>query len=111
MSFPSENENWLIDTGHIILEKKAAIGYDALSPIEHLIRCWWIADYGMRNGGDLETALDVDSKFLSQGLRQASNLALPLTKGAFEGGKDGLELTFFDRFEEVCRELREAYGK
>ena len=81
MSFPSENENWLIDTGHIILEKKVAIGYDALSTIEQLIRCWWIADYGMRNAGDLETALDLDSNFVSQGLSQASNLALPLAKG------------------------------
>ena len=66
MTVPTNNENWLIDEGHAILERKADQGEAALRPIERLIRCWWVADYGMRNAGDLDTALDLDSRFLDE---------------------------------------------
>ena len=108
---PTDNENWLIDAGHEILEKKAERGADSLEPVERLIRAWWVADYGMRNAGDLDTAIDVDSNFLDEGLRLASELNLPLAKQAFAAGKQDLEATFFDRFGSVCDELREAYGR
>ena len=110
MSLPTDNENWLIDEGHTILEKKAARGDAALRPIERLIRCWWTADYSTRNAGDLDTACDLDPNFLEDGVRLAAELALPLTKGAFARGKDALEATFFESFESVTQELRQACG-
>jgi hypothetical protein len=31
-----DNETWLIETGHNVMEKKAAIGIDSLSPLQRL---------------------------------------------------------------------------
>jgi hypothetical protein len=111
MSAPSENENWLIEEGHAIIVKEAERGQDSLSPIERLIRYWWIADYGMNNAGDLDVSLDMDGSVLDEGLRLASELRLPLTREAFASGKATLETTYFERFEAVCDELRKAYGR
>ena len=108
---PSDNENWLIDTGHDILEKKAEQGPESLEPIERLIRAWWVADYGMRNAGDLQAAFDLDPQFLDDGLSLASDLELPTTKRAFADGRQSLEATFFKQFESICDELRGAYGR
>ncbi|WP_139354080.1 hypothetical protein [Sinorhizobium sp. A49] len=54
-----DNETWLVEAGCIVVETKALVGYAPLSPLERLIYCVWVADYGMRNAGDLKAAADV----------------------------------------------------
>ncbi|WP_332770517.1 hypothetical protein [Phenylobacterium sp.] len=68
-----DNETWLIDTGHDVIEKKAATGPASLNPRERLIYCLWVADYGMKNAGDLEPppTCMLPSKRKPRGWRQA----------------------------------------
>ena len=54
MTVPIDNETWIIEDGDIVIRKIAEHGIDTLLPIELLIYCLWVADYGMRNAGDLE---------------------------------------------------------
>ena len=108
MSDPPDNETWIIETGAAVLQKEARDGTSALSPWEALVYCLWVADYGMRNAGDLDTAADVDSRFHSDARRIASELSLPLTLAAFDLPKEALEIEYFDRFDAMCDEIRQA---
>jgi hypothetical protein len=62
MGSPSENETWLMETGDAIIRKKARYKIDDW---ETLVYCLWVADYGMRNAGDLETAAAVSEALSS----------------------------------------------
>ena len=108
MAGPSENETWLIEIGDAVIRKEAGSGAHSLLPWEKLVHCLWVADYGMRNAGDLDTAADVDSAFHSEGSRLAAELALPLTKEAFGLSQRELEDQYFDRFESICDEMKQA---
>lgn len=108
MASPSDNETWLIETGDLVIRKKANAGVKSLLPWEVLVYCLWVADYGMRNAGDLDTAADVYVEFHEQGRRVAEQLSLPLTQEAFSLSKEKLEEQYFDRFELVCDEIRRA---
>lgn len=102
-----DNETWLVeDAGHSVIEKKAEQGADALSPIERLIYCLWVADYSMRNGGDLATADDLYPPFQQEARRIAEELSLPRTLSAFAVSRSDLERTYFQVFDSVCEELR-----
>ncbi|QNA83764.1 hypothetical protein G4G27_07005 [Sphingomonas sp. So64.6b] len=101
-----DNQTWLIDDGHAIIEKKRAGGIDALTPRERLIHCFWIADYSMRNAGDLATARDLDPRYLSDARSVAALLDLPVTAAAFGLSEGELERRFFDLFDRLCDELR-----
>ncbi|HEU4967580.1 hypothetical protein [Sphingomonas sp.] len=106
-----DNETWLVeDAGHSIIEKKATQGRDALSPLERLIYCLWVADYGMRNGGDLATADDLYPTFQAEGRRIAEELSLPRTLSAFALSRSDFERTYFGVFDGVCEELRSAFA-
>jgi hypothetical protein len=83
MSAPTDNETWVIDAGDLIVRKRAGAGPDSLTPWERLVYCLWVADYGMRNAGDLETAQDLYPDFHSEARRLATYLSLPETLGAF----------------------------
>ncbi|MFO0865607.1 MAG: hypothetical protein U0744_13310 [Gemmataceae bacterium] len=108
MAGPSDNETWLIETGDLVIRKKAKSGDEALLPWEVLVYCLWAADYGMRNAGDLDTAADVHSAFHEQAGRIARQLSLPLTQEAFSLSKDDLGMQFFERFEPMCDEIKAA---
>jgi hypothetical protein len=108
MPGPTENETWLIEIGDAVIRKKASSGPASLLAWESLVHCLWVADYGMRNAGDLETATDVYSEFHTEGSRLASELELPLTKAAFALSKPDFEDQFFDRFESICDEMKQA---
>lgn len=101
-----DNQTWLIDIGHEIIEKKCAQGIETLTPRERLIHCFWIADYSMRNAGDLATARDLDPGYRTDGERAAEALDLPLAEAMFALSEGELERRYFDLFDGVCEELR-----
>ncbi|MGE8135417.1 hypothetical protein ACQKO5_17585 [Novosphingobium subterraneum] len=103
---PSENETWLIDTGDAIIQKKAAQGRDALTACERLIHCVWVADYSMRNAGDLIAASDLYPPFRQEAAQLAGELGLARTKAAFCSPAEELERMYFDAFNDVCAELQ-----
>ena len=110
MSGPTANESWIIDAGDVVIQKMTPAGVSSLSPIERLIYCVWVADYGMRNAGDLETARDLYADFQADAERLARGLGLPLTHRAFALSTADLAHEYFDRFEGICDELRHALG-
>ncbi len=78
----TKNENWIIEAGSVVIKKRDALGM-ALSPVERLIFCLWVADYGMRNAGDLETASDWYEAFQTEAYHLSSALGLVATQSAF----------------------------
>jgi hypothetical protein len=58
-----DNETWIVEEGDRISQKKARLGFDRLTDWERLVYSLWVADYGMRNAGDLSTARDVYADF------------------------------------------------
>lgn len=106
MSAPTANESWIIEVGDVVIQKKSRTGVGSLSPIERLIYCVWVADYGMRNAGDLLTAHDVYSDFQPEAARLARELGLQQAHSAFALPMQDLQREYFDRFEEICDEIR-----
>ena len=106
MAVPSDNETWIIDSGDAVIQKKAAGGIESLSPSEHLIYCLWVADYGMRNAGDLVTAADLYPPFQQEAVRLAAKLDLPFTQESFSLPAPLLQQQYFDRFDRLCHELQ-----
>ncbi len=107
MSAPTDNETWIIETGDAVIQKKASTGIESLSAVERLIYCLWVADYGMRNAGDLDTALDVYSDFQTEGARLALEFGLQTTQRAFALPAAHLQRSFLASFEEMCDETRQ----
>lgn len=105
---PSDNESWVIETGGRVIDKRAIGGIECLSPWEMLVYCFWVADYGMRNAGDLDTAADVYPEFHWHARRIAAALSLQLTYEAFSLSQTDLEREYFDRFEAICNENKDA---
>lgn len=103
---PSANETWLVEAGDAIIQKKAHSGFENLLPWEALVYCVWVADYGMRNAGDLETAADVYDEFQLHARRLAEQLALRVTQETFSLSMADLENQYFERFEPMCEEIR-----
>jgi len=106
MTADSDNETWMVDAGATIIQKKAHSGLDSLTPWERLVYCLWVADYGMRNAGDLETASEFYDQFQVEAQRVAKNLSLQLTHEAFSLSKAALEREYFERFDHICHEIR-----
>ncbi|UPG91048.1 hypothetical protein L2Y96_04510 [Luteibacter aegosomaticola] len=46
-------EDWLIEVGDYVIQKKANVGLDGLSTIEVAIYAMWVVDYSVRNSGTL----------------------------------------------------------
>ena len=108
MRGPTDNETWIIEARDDVIHKEADHGRSSLSPIECLIHCLWIADYGMRNAGDLETAADLYSDFHSEGRELAEKLSLPFTLETFALSSDEFANQYFERFDRVCDEIKNA---
>lgn len=101
-------EDWLLVAGDRVIQKRAIAGYSSLSPIERLTYCLWVADYGMRNAGDLITATDLHPTFLNDARTAARELGLAQSSAAFSLSITELQRTYFDLFEVVVRELVDA---
>jgi hypothetical protein len=108
MTAPSDNETWIIERGDVVIQKEARSGLASLTPWERLLYCLWVADYGMRNAGDLHVAHDVYADFLLEGRRSASTISLPLSRSAFSLSPCDFEREYFQRFESICDEIRSA---
>jgi hypothetical protein len=103
-----DNESWVIEEGHRVNQKKAGQGFDSLTDWERLVYSLWVADYGMRNAGELETATDLHADWQSVALRAAEALSLPATRAAFALTPAVLQQRYFDLFDAVCAEVRTA---
>ena len=103
--FPN-NETWIIESGDQVIQKEAQSGAGSLTSLEKLVYCLWVADYGMRNAGDLDTAQDVHPGFHMEAKRLANELRLPSTHESFSLAKPELERAYFDRFDLICHEIR-----
>ena len=109
MSRPTENETWLIQVGGEILETRA-LSNEERPPLERLIHSFWVADYGMRNAGDLATAADLFPAFKAEGLVAARELGLVRCLELFSLEQAELERRYFELFEEACGELVTAWN-
>ncbi len=108
MSSPSDNETWIIDAGDAVLQKQARQGVSALTRLEQLTYCLWVADYSMRNAGDLDAAAEIYTDFQQEGARVAKELSLRFTHETFALTKPVFQQQYFDRFDRVCGEIRSA---
>ena len=106
MSMTIDNQTWLIEAGDAIIKKEMRLGAASLTAIERLIHCLWVADYGMRNAGDLATAADVYPPFHKEALALAKSLALSATADAFSLPLDAFESSYYERFDSICDEIR-----
>ena len=103
-----DNETWILDAGDAVIERRADPGTAAPTRLDRLIYCLWVADYGMRNAGDLAAADDVHPDFQDEAARLSRELALPLTQSAFALSRADLEHRYFELFDGICDELRAA---
>ena len=103
-----ELETWIIEVGSSVVEKKSASEGETLTPLETLIYCVWVADYSMRNAGDLETAADVHADFQREAAVLAASLGLVQTRAAFELTSARLEERYFDLLGAIVAELSGA---
>lgn len=106
MNAPTDNEDWIVERGGDIVEKKA--GLSSLNDWEHLVYCLWVADYMMRNAGDFANAQALYPAFQAEARARARELGLRLTESAFALPAERLQDEYFDRFEGICNEIRNA---
>jgi hypothetical protein len=102
-----ENETWLINAGAVVIDKKRR-GETPLTPRENLVYCIWVADYAMRNAGDLATAYDLFPSFDVDGRQLAKELSLRITDELFSLSTEEFQQRYFDLFHEVCEEIKGA---
>jgi hypothetical protein len=102
-----DNETWVVEAGDFVITKKAE-GV-SMSPAERLVYCLWVADYGMRNAGDLDTASDLYQGFQSEAAGLAKGLGLLFTRQSFELPAGVLQAEYFERFDRICAEVRGAF--
>lgn len=100
------NETWVVEIGDAVITKRA--GGVRLSPVERLAYCLWVADYGMRNAGDLDAARDSYHDFQREATKLARELGLPFTRQSFGLPAEVLPAEYFDRFDRICVEIQGA---
>ena len=101
-----EAEDWLLEAGEAVVERKAARSYAGLTARERLIYCLWVADYGMRNAGDLASASDLHPGFMADALAAARDLGLPQVEVAFALSPADLERRYFSLFVSLVEEIK-----
>jgi hypothetical protein len=108
MVTPIDNATWIVEAGSAVIDKQAREGSHSLTPWERLVYCLWLADYSMRNAGDLDAAGDIRSHFQSEGAWIAKFLELPFTHASFSLSPGALQSDYFVRFDALCHEVRTA---
>jgi hypothetical protein len=111
MAVPIDNETWLIQAGDAVIQKRATEDLDSLGPWERLVYCLWAGDYGMRNAGGLDAARAVYADFPSDARLFSEDMALRLTHEAFSLPSRELEREYFNRFDQICHEIRFSAAK
>jgi hypothetical protein len=106
MDAHSENESWVVERGGQVVERKVQVGVTGLSDWERLLYCLWVADYMMRNAGDFANAVDMYPTFQSDAAQFARRLGLTATCEAFSLSQRKLRKEYFDRFEQICDEIK-----
>ncbi|MGJ3648684.1 hypothetical protein ACLB0R_09450 [Sphingomonas sp. GlSt437] len=104
----SELEDWIIEKGDAVIQRRA-FSPELVVPEEELVYCLWCVDYGMRNGGDLQPAIDLKQDLTQEGRRLAGDLKLPKCEALFGLSQSDVEQQYFAMFESVCSELKSAY--
>ena len=108
MTVPTDNETWVVERGGDVVEKEVRAGLATLSDWEHLLYCLWVADYMMRNAGDLANEPDLYPGFQREAMKRARALGLAGAETMFALSATQFEREYFDRFENVCGEIRSA---
>src|SRR5262249_60234128 len=103
-----DNETWIIEAGDAVIQRQQCAA--RLTPLERLIYCVWVADYGMRNAGDLATARDLYQPFREEALRLSQELGLNATRSALALASAQLERQYFERFDPICHQLPATSG-
>lgn len=106
MDDADDNETWLLDEGDRVIGRRASGDPSSPTARDVLIHCLWVADYGMRNAGDLEAAADVHPAFMADGLAAARSIGLPQATAAFALPVADLERRWFDLFDSFVAEVR-----
>jgi hypothetical protein len=104
----NDNEDWIVEAGDAVVQRRVDLGTENAKSLDLLIYCLWVADYGMRNAGDLDTAEDLYAPFHDEGLRISKELGLKETHSLFSLSRKDLEQQYFQRFDNVCNEIRSA---
>ena len=105
------NETWIIERGAAVIERKVSDGDVPPTPLDELIYCLWVTDYGMRNAGDLDAARDLYKPFQDEATRLSQALGLPITQATFNLRRSELEQQYFQLFDDVCNEIRAVETK
>jgi len=106
-----ELEAWIVEAGGNVVEKKTAHGRATLTPLEKLIYCLWVADYGMRNAGDLVAAFDLYPQFQGEAASLALELGVPRTHAAFAMPARGIERRYFSLLSGIVDEIGSMLGE
>ena len=107
LSAHTENQTWVVETGDRVIRKKAKAGVASLGEWERLVYCLWFADYMMRNAGDFANA-DMYPTFQTDAVHLATRLGLAVTRNFFSLPRRMLQKEYFNRFEGVVDEIRNA---
>ena len=102
----SANKTWIVEAGTAVIRKEASDGAGALTPLEKLIYCLWVADYGTCNAGDLDLARDWYADFQRDAAQIAQDLSLPMTREAFALPPTELQRKYFELFDGICDEIK-----
>ena len=89
-------EEWLLNAGDALLQRKAAGSLATLSIWDRAVYSLWVADYGMRNAGDLQAAYDLWSVFKAEGVAAAAELGLPSLRLLFSLSDSEFEAIYGD---------------
>lgn len=108
MNAYSDNEGWVVERGGSIVEKQVQRGPASLNTWERLVYCLWVADYMMRNAGDFANAEVMYPDFQTDAKQLARQLSLPATCATFSLSRRKLQRKYFERFEAMCNEIRNA---
>jgi hypothetical protein len=103
-----ENETWVVERGGEVIEKMADATRQPLTDVERLIYCLWVADYAMRNAGDLEAAEEQYPEFQAEGVSLSRSLGLANTSGLFSLAKLEFEDGYFELLTDVCQEIQKV---
>lgn len=99
-----DNETWIIEKGDSVINKRSS-GV-LLSQLEKLIYCLWVADYCMRNAGDLENMDEMYPNLFKEAISLAKSLSINVAIELFSKSNVDFEKVYFEMFNSVCEELR-----
>ena len=110
----TDNETWLIETGDLVIRKKASSSLLSLSDIERAIYCFWVIDYSVRNSGTLGAVGDLyPGAFLelSQYARTNNVSHLALISETANTTDEGFCENYYRLFEAACDDIRAVYQR